>query len=151
MKKKDIFKFLDELEQHDETFKKWGDLYRAEEKIIGTLVQARKDKGLNQTEVAELADLKQPAVARIETGANSPQLDTLIRLTDALGLKIELKKTDRKEIDEEFYDLIFNGSNKFYYRNNDVANETYATLDNEGEITNESKSYEYTCKEYILA
>jgi transcriptional regulator with XRE-family HTH domain len=146
MKKNDIFTLLDELEQNDDTLKKWGDLYSAEEKIIQTLVQARKDKGLSQKKVAELADLKQPAIARIETGAHSPQLDTFLKLIDALELKIVVKKLNCKEIDDQ----IMQEFNLFYSRNNDDE-ETYVTADAEGGLINENKSYKYSCQEYKLA
>lgn len=150
MKKNDIFTLLDELEQNDDTLKKWGNLYKAEEKIIKTLVQARKDKKLSQQEVAELADLKQPAIARIETGAHSPQLDTLLKLVDALDLKIEIKKSNCIDIDTEVYEQIIQEFNLFYSRNNEDR-ETYVTAEPEGGVINENKSYKYSSKEYTLA
>ena len=38
-----------------------------------------------------MTGLKQLAIARIENNVNSPQLDTLIKILDALDLKIEIK------------------------------------------------------------
>ncbi len=100
MRKNNIFTFIDEVEKNDETLKKWGDYYRIEESIIETIVKTRKNKGLSQKQVAELTGLKQPAIARIENNANSPQLDTLIKIVDALGLKIEVKDAKENEIRE---------------------------------------------------
>ena len=102
MKKNNIDTFLIELEKNNETFKKWGDLYRIEENIIKTIISTRKKKGLTQKEVAEMTGLKQPTIARIENNVNSPQLDTLIKILDALDLKIEINslKTDKILVDK---------------------------------------------------
>jgi transcriptional regulator with XRE-family HTH domain len=90
MKKNDIFSYLDELESKDETLKLWGDLYRIEEAIINKIIETRKNKGLSQKEVALKAGLKQPAIARIENGTNSPQLDTLLKVFNALDINFEI-------------------------------------------------------------
>ena len=102
MKKNNIDTFLIELEKNNETFKKWGDLYRIEENIINTIISTRKKKGLTQKEVAKMTGLKQPAIARIENNVNSPQLDTLIKILDALDLKIEINslKTNKILVDK---------------------------------------------------
>lgn len=73
-----------------------------EENIINTIISTRKKKGLTQKEVAEMTGLKQPAIARIENNVNSPQLDTLIKILDALDLKIEINslKTDKILVDK---------------------------------------------------
>lgn len=150
MKKNDIFTLLDDLEKSDDTLKKWGDLYRTEEKIIETIVQSRKEKGLSQKEVAKIANLKQPAIARIETGAHSPQLDTLLKLIDALDLKIEIKKVNCIEIGDDIFEQIFDEYHQFYSRNNDEK-ETYVTFNKEGGFINENKSHKHPCKEYLPA
>ncbi len=73
-----------------------------EENIINTIISTRKKKGLTQKEVAKMTGLKQPAIARIENNVNSPQLDTLIKILDALDLKIEINslKTDKILVDK---------------------------------------------------
>jgi transcriptional regulator with XRE-family HTH domain len=150
MKKNDIFTLLDDLEKSDDTLKKWGDLYRTEEKIIETNVQSRKEKVLSQKEVAKIANLKQPAIARIETGAHSPQLDTLLKLIDALDLKIEIKKVNCIEIGDDIFEQILDEYHQFYSRNNDEK-ETYVTFNKEGGFINENKSHKHPCKEYLPA
>jgi len=49
-----------------------------------------------------MTGLKQPAIDRIENNVNSPQLDTLIKILDALDLKIEINslKTDKILVDK---------------------------------------------------
>ena len=73
-----------------------------EENIINTIISTRKKKGLTQKEVAKMTGLKQPAIDRIENNVNSPQLDTLIKILDALDLKIEINslKTDKILVDK---------------------------------------------------
>ncbi len=45
--KNNIDTFLIELEKNNETFKKWGDLYRIEENIINTIISTRKKERVN--------------------------------------------------------------------------------------------------------
>jgi len=50
----------------------------------------RKYFGLSQRELAERAGLTQAQVANIENGRQIPRADTLLRLSDALGVVAEL-------------------------------------------------------------
>lgn len=59
------------------------------ELIIG-IHERRKELGLTQRELADRVELKQPAIARLENGKNSSRIDTLLRVIDALDLKIKL-------------------------------------------------------------
>src|SRR5262245_47841164 len=52
------------------------------------LVQYRADHGLTQTELARRLGLKQPAVARLETGEHMPTIGTLLRIAEALEIEI---------------------------------------------------------------
>ncbi|MBC8547256.1 helix-turn-helix transcriptional regulator [Clostridiaceae bacterium NSJ-31] len=58
--------------------------------IIDELIELRKAKGLTQRQLAEAANLAQPAIARLESKAAIPQLDTLLKVAAALDFKIEL-------------------------------------------------------------
>ena len=51
---------------------------------------ARRRAGLTQRALAERAAVYQPAIARIESGAVSPQLDTLTQLLHAAGATLEI-------------------------------------------------------------
>ena len=61
---------------------------RARVQIISAVIEARKEKGLSQQELADLTGVKQPAIARLENGNISPSVDTLNRLLIPLGKKI---------------------------------------------------------------
>ncbi|MGI6249703.1 MAG: helix-turn-helix domain-containing protein [Acutalibacteraceae bacterium] len=58
--------------------------------IIDELIEIRKEKGLTQRELAEAANLAQPAIARLESKAVTPQLDTLLKIAAALGYDLAL-------------------------------------------------------------
>jgi HTH-type transcriptional regulator / antitoxin HipB len=56
-----------------------------------TVRQRREELGLTQAQLAELAGLKQPAVARFEAGGTMPTLPLLERLAAALGLQLTVQ------------------------------------------------------------
>lgn len=56
--------------------------------IIGELINRRQELGLTQRDLARECGMPQSSVARIESFKMIPKLDTMIRLTKPLGLKI---------------------------------------------------------------
>lgn len=57
--------------------------------IVDKLIELRKAKGLTQREIAKAANLAQPAIARLESKAAIPQLDTLLKVAAALDYRLE--------------------------------------------------------------
>jgi predicted transcriptional regulator len=57
-----------------------------------TLRNARRAAGLSQRELARLAGVAQPAVARIEAGGVVPRVDTLDGLLRACGHTLEVAR-----------------------------------------------------------
>ena len=53
--------------------------------LIGELIKARNEHGISQKKLEEMSGVKQPIIARIETGKSSPQVSTLIKLLVPLG------------------------------------------------------------------
>lgn len=53
--------------------------------LIGELIKARNEKGLSQKKLEELSGVKQPVIARMETGKTDPQLDTILKVLASLG------------------------------------------------------------------
>jgi DNA-binding XRE family transcriptional regulator len=77
-------------ELRDEGFRlRWNER-EAAYKIARELIRLRKKQGLSQTEAARRAGLKQPAIARLESGAVRPTLDTIQRVAQALGRQVEV-------------------------------------------------------------
>ena len=62
----------------------------AEFEFIESLIAARLATGLTQAELAEQIGTKQPAIARLESGAMPPSLDMLKRLAKALNVRFEI-------------------------------------------------------------
>ena len=50
--------------------------------------EAREDKGLSQSQLAERMGTQQSVIARLEGGGITPTLPTLKRIADALGTKL---------------------------------------------------------------
>jgi transcriptional regulator with XRE-family HTH domain len=51
----------------------------------------REQRGWTQAQLAELANLTQPAVARFEAGGTVPTIPVLERLAHALGAKLVVR------------------------------------------------------------
>lgn len=58
-------------------------------KFGNKLKEIRKTRGLTQFELAELVGIDEKHLSRIETGKNLPTYPTLVKLLNALNLKIE--------------------------------------------------------------
>ena len=54
------------------------------------LVSYRTDRGLSQRDLAQLLEMKQPQVARLERGDVNPRLETLTRLAGALDMEFAI-------------------------------------------------------------
>ena len=63
---------------------------RLEEEIIEATIEARKKCNLSQRELSEKSGVKQPAIARIERGVNSPQTRTLLKLLFSMGYTLKV-------------------------------------------------------------
>lgn len=61
-------------------------------KVVMAIFERRKELGYSQRDLAKIVGMKQSAIARIESLAVVPKLDTVYRLCEALDLKIELNK-----------------------------------------------------------
>jgi DNA-binding XRE family transcriptional regulator len=79
-----------EEELQDEEFRLLWSEREAAYKIAREFLRLRKRQGLSQSEVARRAGLKQPAIARLESGAVRPTLDTIQRVARALGRNVEI-------------------------------------------------------------
>ena len=83
-----------------EQFKTWNevrkDLFTPEEiaqsdlrvALMGEIIAARKEQGISQRELGKLTGIKQPVIARIESGQATPRIDTLLKLLAPLGKTI---------------------------------------------------------------
>jgi len=58
--------------------------------IMEAFIKARNEQGISQRELEQRSGVKQPIISRMETGATSPQLDTLLKLLRALGKTLQV-------------------------------------------------------------
>ena len=65
------------------------DLAERRRALIETLVRARQEGSLSQTEIAERMGTSQSAVARLESGELDARLSTLERYAAALGRTVD--------------------------------------------------------------
>lgn len=76
----DALEFMESLMSSDEILE--SDL---RVQLIDELVRARNEQGISQKKLEELSGVKQPIIARMETGKTSPQVSTLIKILKPLG------------------------------------------------------------------
>ncbi len=58
--------------------------------VVRQLIALREQRGWSQRELADRAGMKQPQLARLETGQVEPKLDTLQRLAQAMGCEVHV-------------------------------------------------------------
>jgi repressor LexA len=80
---------LDSANQNDAATRK--------RELITWLTRRRAASGLSQADVARLMRTSQSAVARLESGQHDPQLSTLIRYADVLGLSLDFVEDTRTQ------------------------------------------------------
>ncbi|MCL2086316.1 MAG: helix-turn-helix domain-containing protein [Oscillospiraceae bacterium] len=59
--------------------------------IIQAMIDARKNTGLTQTQLAAKTGIAQSDISRIENGGANPSIKTLQRLAAAMNMKIKLE------------------------------------------------------------
>lgn len=58
--------------------------------IVSSIIQRRQELGISQRALAERCGIPQSSIARIETFKTTPKLDTLIKVMQALNLKLQV-------------------------------------------------------------
>lgn len=71
-------------------FKKEYDALESEFDIIQAMIDARKQSGLTQKELAERTGINQADISKLENGTANPSIRTLRRLADGMGMKMKL-------------------------------------------------------------
>ena len=60
--------------------------------LIKAVIEAREKSGLTQKQLSELCGVKQPVIARLESAAHSPQVNSIIKILKPLGYKLTIVK-----------------------------------------------------------
>ncbi len=61
-----------------------------EKDLIRTMIHIREEKGLTQSQLAKMCNVKQPVIARMESSVHSPQIDSLLRILTPLGYTLQI-------------------------------------------------------------
>ncbi len=85
--------FNDFLENRlkDPNFKKEYDALEPEFSIIQAIIDARKNSGMTQKELAEKTGINQADISRLENGSSNPSLKTLQRLAEGMGMTLKIE------------------------------------------------------------
>ncbi len=86
----DLDRYVAERSERDPEFRQAYEELRPEYALKEAIARARVEDGITQAELAERMGVKQPAVARMETGPFDPRLTTLRKLAAALGVRFEI-------------------------------------------------------------
>lgn len=79
----------DQLMQ-DPEFKAAWEADAPQRAIRQAILKARVEQKITQQELANRAGIKQPSLARVESGSSSPTITTLTKLAKALNTKLEV-------------------------------------------------------------
>lgn len=84
------------------TVKKEYDDLDLEFQLLNEMLYARKEAGLNQSQVADIMGTKQAAITRLESalssGLHSPSLATLKKYALAVGCHLDIKFVHNQEV-----------------------------------------------------
>lgn len=67
-----------------------------EKELIRTMINIREEKGLTQSQLAEICNIKQPVIARMESAAHSPQINSLLKILAPLGYTLQIVPIKKK-------------------------------------------------------
>lgn len=67
--------------------------------FIRKMVELRQSRNMTQQQLSAASGVKQPVIARLETGKSDPQLSTILKLLACMDAKLELR-SERKDHDD---------------------------------------------------
>lgn len=72
-------------------FKKEYEALEPEFAIIQAMIDARKNTGITQKQLAEKTGINQADISRLENGNANPSIRTLKKLAEGLGMKLKIE------------------------------------------------------------
>lgn len=63
--------------------------------LIAKYIMIRMNEGISQRKLAELTNMAQSTIARIENNVRSANLTTFIKMLDSLGYHLEIVKNEK--------------------------------------------------------
>ncbi len=71
------------------------DIITQRQKIISQLIAARLERGLTQSQLAEIIGTKRSNISRIESGGQNISLDMLLKISEAVGKNLSVTLEER--------------------------------------------------------
>lgn len=65
--------------------------------LIEEIIKARHEKGISQKQLQEISGVSQPVIARMEKGYTSPQIETVLKVLNALGKTLAIVPLDKSK------------------------------------------------------
>lgn len=82
--------FIDE-QLKDPVFKRKYDALEPEFTVMQAMIDARKERGMTQKELAEITGISQADISRLERGTGNPSIKTLQRVAQALQMALRIE------------------------------------------------------------
>lgn len=67
-----------------------------EKDLIRAMINLREEKGLTQSQLAKICNVRQPFIARMESSVHSPQIDSLLKILTPLGYTLQIVPIEEK-------------------------------------------------------
>ena len=90
MTNKNVIRYDDEVGSGVNTPRKKSSSYEICEDVIREIVHMRQYNNISQNELAAMRGVKQPMIARIEHGINTPNMSTILKLLAAFGKTLSI-------------------------------------------------------------
>ena len=90
--------FKDDLNQQlkDPEFKKEWDALEDEYQLINSLIKARVESGLTQSQLSERSGINQANISKIENGVYNPTVNILRKLAEAMNMELKIEFIPKK-------------------------------------------------------
>ena len=99
---RDLARRLDKDPEHRKEYRRQTPYYD----LLLDVVRRRKELGITQEKLAELSGMHQSQISRIENAEHDPRLSTIIKLAEALGMRVDMRLVPLVQIDEATWELM---------------------------------------------
>lgn len=83
---------IEKQKNESEEFDQIWEASREEYRLIGEMIQLRKQQKITQNQLAEMTGNKQQVISRIERRENVPSLRLFCNILNALGYELKIEK-----------------------------------------------------------
>ena len=87
--------YLKEKLRDPELKKEW-DASEEEYRLINSLIKARVESGLTQSELSERSGINQANISKIENGVYNPTVNILRKLAEAMNMELKIEFVPKK-------------------------------------------------------